>query len=66
LRRVQKASWKPENCPDGVALPSGRLLFPDQCLNMKSNYLSNTEWLPDGIATSSGRMHLNIGFFSNS
>jgi hypothetical protein len=28
-------------CPDGVALPSRQLLFPDPCLNMKSNYLSN-------------------------
>jgi hypothetical protein len=37
LRRVQKSSWKPEKRLDGVALPSGRLLFPDLCLNMKSN-----------------------------
>jgi hypothetical protein len=50
-----------------VAIPSGRLLFPDPCLDMKSNFYSNTEWRPDGIATSSsGRMHLNTGFFSNS
>jgi hypothetical protein len=36
LRRVQKSSWKPEKRPDGVALPSRLLLFPDPCLNMKS------------------------------
>jgi hypothetical protein len=66
MRRAQKSSWKPEMRPDGVTLPSERLLFPDPCLNMKSNYLSNIEWRPDGIAMSSGQMHLNTGFFSNS
>jgi hypothetical protein len=43
LRRVQKSSWKPEKRPDGVALPFGRLLFPDSCLNMKSNFYSDFE-----------------------
>jgi len=43
LRRVQKSSWKPEKRPDGVALPSGRLLFPDPCLNMKSNFYSDSK-----------------------
>jgi hypothetical protein len=38
LRRMQKSSWKPEKRPDGVALPPGRLLFPDPCLTMKSNF----------------------------
>jgi len=42
------------------------VVFPYMCLKQKPNYLSNTEWRPDGIATSSGRMHLNVGFFSNS
>jgi len=28
--------------------------------------LSNTEWRPDGITTSSGRMHWNTSIFSNS
>jgi hypothetical protein len=59
LRRAHKSSWKPEMRPDGVALPSGWLLFPDPCLNMKFNYFSNTGWRPDGIATSSERIHLN-------
>jgi hypothetical protein len=57
LRRAHKSSWKPEMRPDSVALPSGRLLFPNPCLNMKSNYFSNTEWRLDGIAMSSGQMH---------
>jgi len=35
------------------------------CLRRKPYYLSNTEWRPDGIAMSSGRMHLKAGFFSN-
>jgi hypothetical protein len=45
LRRVQKSSWKPEKRSDGVALPSRRLLFPDPCLNMKSNFYSDSEKL---------------------
>jgi hypothetical protein len=39
LRHVHKSFEKPEMFLDGVALPSGRLLFPDLCLNMKSNSL---------------------------
>jgi hypothetical protein len=42
---------------NGVALPFGRLLFPDLCLNMKSNVFSDSEWCPDSVAISSGRMH---------
>jgi hypothetical protein len=34
---------KLEKRPDGVALPSERLLFPDPCLNMKSNFYSDSE-----------------------
>jgi hypothetical protein len=40
---MQKSSWKPEKRQDGVALPFGQLLFPDPCLNMKSNFYLDSE-----------------------
>jgi hypothetical protein len=42
------------------------VVFPYLCLKKKSFYLSNTERPPDGIAMSSGWMHLNARFFWNS
>jgi hypothetical protein len=42
------------------------VVFPYLCLQRKSFYLSNTDWCLDGIATSSGWMHLNPGFVWNS
>jgi len=73
-------SWRPDGCISSPRLSLSRIasgqcrhvirmvaaVFPYMCLQRKSFYLSNTEWRPDGIATSSRRMHLNVGFFWNS
>jgi hypothetical protein len=35
-------------------------VFPDPCLQRKSGFFSNTEWHPDGIALTSGQMHVEL------
>jgi len=72
--------WRPDGCNSSPCLALSRIafgrcrpdvravaiVFPYLCLRRKSFSLLNIDWRPDGIATSSGRMHLNAGFFSNS
>jgi hypothetical protein len=71
--------WRPHGCNSSPCLALLRIasrrcrpdirkvpvVFPYLCLWRKSFYLSNIERCPDGIATSSGWMHLNAGFFWN-
>jgi hypothetical protein len=72
--------WRPDSCDSSPCLALSRIasgrcrpvvltvaaVFPYLCLQKKLFYLSNIEWRSDGIATSSGRMYLNVGFFWNS
>jgi hypothetical protein len=71
--------WRLDGCNSSPRLTLSRIVsgrcrpdiqtvaavFPYLCLWRKFYYLLNTDWRSDGIATSSGRMHLNAGFFWN-
>jgi len=48
------------------AWSSGPWRLTSRRLNLVCMFLSNPEWCPDGITTSSGQMCWNTGIFSNS
>jgi hypothetical protein len=62
--RLALSSIASKRCrPDVLTVAA---IFSYLCLQRKSFYLSNTDWRPDCIATSSEWMHLNAEFFLNS